>query len=386
MTDNPRKHMGRECPPSPECPAHQPHPPGDGKACDPLPETTPPTLDPPAPCPGPDPCCKCPTTPGPTANCLEALIADQTGAIIAGDRANKFQEQLKKLLEPAKQASQKYSRTIYDGLVADWVKQDVAIAELLRKLDCAVWCWRCILDCYVCPLLNELHYAEKRLYDDGQLYTEVHDLYDLEYWHTRDKAAKQRRVDRIEKVMKAWANPATTIQSAITANHTLINEVGPLIGSKPGEAINKMFLRLVPMHLAIAPPDGSKWETRIDKRFTEFCECSKGTPDVCCGPDVGELSLRQRLIGPQPYLIDPNDYFKLFCCLIEKRYAPAQAALSKAEIDLKAVQDRIAGFVKQLAEWHTSFENNAKAAIPSVIDCCDYEQDDEKAQKPPRAY
>ena len=92
-------------------------------------------------------------------------------------------------------------------------------------------------------------------------------------------------------------------------------------------------------------------------------------------PDVGERTLRQRLIGPQPYLIDPNDYFTLICCLVQKRYGPAKDALGKAEADLSAVDDRIARLKAQIDAGlnKEAFEKAAKGAIPSVIDCCAFE-------------
>ena len=382
MTEYPRKPMGRECPAAPEHPAAQPRPPGDGKGCEELPQTTPPTLDPPKRCPDPDPCCKCPQAPGSTANCLEALIAKQAADIVAADKAKAFKTDLEKLLDSAKKGSQAYTRDKYKELVAEWLRQDAAIAELLRKLVCAVPCWRCILECHVCPLLNEYHYAEKWLYNDGEICTDVYDLYDLQYWYQQDRAAKQRRFDRINRVLLAWASPADTIAKALVANKALCDGAGKVLGGEPGKAIYDVFLQLVPMHLAIAPPATPDTMTMIDWKYTAICECSQGTPDTCCGPDVGEWSLRQRIIGPQPYLIDPNDYFTLICCLVEQRYAPAKEALSKAESDLAAVGDRIARFEAQLKDgWVKTFEAAARAAIPSVINCCDYEPDDETAQK-----
>jgi len=384
MTDYSKK-PGHECPPPPDDPAGQPKPPGC--ECDPLPTTTPPVLDPPAKCPDPDPCCKCPTPPGSNPNCLEDLIAKQTAEILIAGNADKLKKELEALLDSAKKAAAKYTRDKYEQLVAEWVKQDAAIAELIRKLVCAVPCWRCIIDCYVCPLLNDLHYAEKWLYDDGQLYTSVHDLYDLQYWYTRDKAAKQRRFNRIDSVLKAWGDPASTIEKALAADKALIDATNKIIGTEGGKAIYDVFLKLVPMHLAIAPPAGPDTTTRIDEKFTRFCDCDKGTPDDCCGPDVGEWSLRQRLIGAQPYLIDPNDYFSLICCLVENRYVPAKDALSKADTDLTGVTNKIARYEKQLADGLNpdNFEKSAKGVIPSVIDCCDYEKDDDEP-KPSRKY
>ena len=155
-------------------------------------------------------------------------------------------------------------------------------------------CWHCILDCYVCPLLNELHDVEKRLYDNGKLYEDVHDIYDMQYWRKRDKEAKQRRFDRIDRVVKAWGSPADTIGKQLATNKGLIEAASKYIGTEPGKAIYDVFLKIVPMHLAIAPPRGQGPDktTYIDEKFTKFCECNKGTPDVCCGPNVGELSLR----------------------------------------------------------------------------------------------
>ncbi len=373
---NEYRKSSHDCVPT-DHPAPQPHPPGDGEACKPLPETTPPKLDPPEKCPPPDPCCECPTPPGSSPNCLEELLAKQGADISAGDHAKEFQKDLTALLAAAKDAATKYTRDTYERLVDDWVKQDAAIAELIRKLVCAVPCWRCILDCYVCPLLNDLHYAEKVLYDDGKLYTTLNDIQDLEYWLTRDKAAKQRTFNRIDSVMKAWSAPADTIQKALAANKTAIELASSSIGTEPGKSIYSVFLQIIPLHLAIAPPAGSHWTTKIDENFTKFCECDKGTPDYCCGPDVGELSLRQRLVPPQAYLVDPSQYFMLICCLVENRYAPAKDALGKVTADLAAVTARIANLKKQLEDGLKNFGQTANGAIPSVIDCCKYEKDDD---------
>lgn len=373
-----RKHPNPECQP-PEHPAHQPVPPKEDEKCETLPETKPPDLKGPEKCPPPDPCCKCPTKPDSTPDCLDDLIAKQNVDIDATDKATKFREELKALQDKAKEARQAYTRDKYKSLVEEWVRQDKAIAELIRKLKCAVPCWKCILDCYVCPLFNQLHYAQKWLYDDGTLYTNVHDLYDLEYWHKRDKAAKERTFDRIKKILAAWEKPVATIEKILAENKSMHDAASAVIGTEPGKAIFDVFLRLVPMHLAIAPAAGPDTTTRIDKKYLDFCKCDDRKPEYCCGINVGELSFRDRLIGPQPYLIDPTLYFDLICCLVKNRYVPSQAAFSKAESDLIEVQGKIAGFEKQLApDWPKNLEKDAKGAIPSVIDCCEYDKDEEE--------
>jgi hypothetical protein len=251
-------------------------------------------------------------------------------------------------------------------------------------LVCAVPCWYCIIECYVCPLIDKLRIAEEWLYGDGTLFTDVHNLNDLLHWHTQDKEAKERRFTRIQNVLAAWEKPAQTIEKNLNDNKTLIETAGKLLGTEPGKALYDVFLKLVPMHLGIAPPSGSKWTTRIGKEYTEFCKCDTGKPDDCCGPDVGEWNWRQRLIGPQPYLVDPNDYNTIICCLVEKRYGPAQDAAATAAADWASVDNLIKGYKTQIENGVKSLEKDAKSAIPSVINCCDYEPDESESKSSQR--
>jgi hypothetical protein len=368
-----------ECPPAKE-PADQPHPPSRGDKCEEIPTSEPPELKPPEKCPEPD--CECPPGPGETPSCLEVLIAKQAAEIAAAKKAEAFKKDLEDLLTKANAASQDYTRTKYESLVKHWVELDSLIAAFIRKFECALPCWRCVIECYVCPILNELHYAKQWLYGDGTLPADVHNLYDLQYWHTRDKAQKERRFNRIKDVLGAWDKPATAIEKILRDNKTLLESLDKLPSSAAGSVVVDLFLKLVPMHLAVAPPSGSAWTTKIGKEYTVFCECDTGKPDDCCGPDVGERTLRQRLIGPQPYLIDPNDYFTLICCLVEKRYGPAKDALGKAEADLAAVDDQIDRLKKKIEAGlnKEAFEKSAKGAIPSVIDCCVFKTDKDDSQ------
>ena len=370
MSDYKRQQTPYECPP-PKEPADQPHPAG-GK-CKELPTNTPPVLNPPARCPDPSPPCNCPTKPGSNSNCLEDLIEKQTEQITVAEKAKAFKADLEVLLGKARAASQEYTRDRYEKLVKQWDEQDREIAELIRKLVCAVPCWRCIIECHVCTLLNELHYAEQWLYGDGSLYSEVRNLYDLRYWHERDLDAKQRTFQRIKSVLAVWEKPAQTIEKLLADEAKLIAEAGKSLGTEAGKVVYDVFLRLVPMHLAIATPSGSSWTTKIGKEYTEFCACDMGTPDYCCGPDVGKWSLRQRLIGPQPYLVDPNDYFTIICCLVENRYWPAKDAVAAAEAASQKRDNEIKRRKDQIENALKSFEKDAKGAIPSVINCCDYE-------------
>src|SRR5436305_2270817 len=138
-----------ECPPRPKTPARQPNNPKGGK-CDPPPKSDPPVLAAPDPCPKPD--CNCPagTTTDPT--CLDDLLNEQTKQITAADKATKFKADLEGILAKAKAARQDYTRNKYEKLRKQWVEEDIAIAELIRKLVCNLKCWKCVVECYICPL------------------------------------------------------------------------------------------------------------------------------------------------------------------------------------------------------------------------------------------
>jgi hypothetical protein len=378
MTEYRRPQTGSDCSPTTENPADQPKPPGDGKGCtDPKP-TEPPKRPEPKPCPD-DPDCHCKKGSSTDPNCLEKAIDEQTKAIVSADRAKTFKADLEALLAKAKAAAQEYSRDKYEKLLKQWIDQDKDIAELIRKLVCAIPCWRCVIECYVCPLINSMHNAEQLLYGDGGYPSDVHTLWDLLYWHQRDKEAKDRRLARIKNVLAAWEKPAQTIEKALADDAKLITDAGALIGTSPSKAVYDVFLKLVPMHLAIAPP-AATYKTVIDKKFTQFCKCDSGTPDDCCGPDVGEPSLRQRLTGPQPYLIDPNAYLDLLCCLVTKRYGPAKKDASDAEAEVASLDAEIKRLKAQVENGLKNFEKDAKGAIPTTVDCCEFEK---KEDEPP---
>jgi hypothetical protein len=368
MNDYARKPPGSDCPPLPDNPADQPRAPKDDCT---KPETCkPPVLTPPDPCPPPSDC-NCPTTPGPTSTCLDRLVDERSGRIARAEKGKAYVTALQNFQAKAKAASQSYTRDAYDSLMKQWKQEDRDIADLIRRLVCAVPCWKCILECYVCPLLNDVHTSAEWLYGDGSLYSEVHNLYDLQYWLVRDVDFKTRTFNRINDVLTAWSDPAKTITANLQANAKLISSSNNSLGTAAPQVVYDVFFRLIPMHLAIAPPAGPHHTTRIAKQFTEFCCCDKGKPDDCCGPDVGERSFRQQLIGPQPYLIDPNDYFKLICCLVEKRYHPAQDALAAAQAALDTINADIARRTAQLANYAKTFDSDAKGRIPSVVICCD---------------
>jgi hypothetical protein len=374
---------GRDCMPT-ENPAQQPKPPVDDycQKCGDLPVTTPPTVPDPEKCPDPPPECKCPKPPTNTTNCLEKAIEQQAKKLAHADRAKAFKADLETRLQKATAAAQQYTQDSYEKLLKRWQEEDRAIVELIRKLTCAVPCWRCLIECYVCPILNALHDNEQRLYGNGTLPGNVNNLYDLQYWLTRDAAEKDATVARITKVMDAWASPAAMIDGVLNANSALLASCNQNLGTTPGSIVFDVFLNLIPMHLAIAPPAADPATTTgIDKSYTVFCGCDVGKPDDCCGPDTGVLSLRQRILGPQPYLIKPGDLFSIICCLVEKRYHPAKDAATDAAALLASTNDEITRRQSTLDNGLKSFNTDARAAIPTQPECCDCNYD---AQKQPK--
>lgn len=394
-------------------PADQPKKPQEADNCE---KTTPEWPDPPKWCEPPE-CkleCDCPPGVGSDSVCeeIQKMIAEQTIAIATAEKAKAYKTELEGLLAKAKTASQEYTKTKYDDLIKRWLEQDEQIAALLHKLVCSVDCWECVIECTICARINNLILAEQRLYSEGPPppngtkppTLKFYNLYDLQYWHKRDRDKKDRAFKRIKKVLEAWEKPAQTIDKVLTDNAKLIADASKVIGTEPGSAFYDVFFKLVPMHLAIAPPN-DKAVTKIDKKYVDFCCCKHDKPDDsgqaktedceqaktedcvqveikdcdksddCCGPDVGEWSMRERLISvPLPYLIDPAAYYKLICCLIKARYAKAKETLDKADAKLVEIEDMIKRNQTLLDDnfKQGAFEKEVKAAIPGKIDCKQY--------------
>ena len=350
-------------------PADQPKPPVGSDKCDPIPPTKPPDWKEPEKCKV-DPYCGCKTPPSSDPNCLERMITEKASELAAADKDKAFKTDLEALLTKANAAKQEYTQDKYEKLVKQWVEQDEQIAELIRKLVCALPCWRCVIECYVCPVINRMVESEAQLKWDSTKYPDAFNLYDLLHWRTRDKAVKELRFNRIKSVLAAWEKPAQTIEKALTDNAKRIADANKAIGSDASRVAFDVFMKLVPLHLAIAPPEGEEWVTCIDKKYTEFCSCDHDCPDDCCGPDVGEWSIRQRLVGPQPYLVDPDLYIDLICCLVDKRYGPAQKDLTDAEGEVLKIETAIKRAKDQVENGLKNFDKDARGAIPSVVLCC----------------
>jgi hypothetical protein len=314
-------------------------------------------------------CCCCPPKPTSTPSCLDALIDQQLALITAADQAKTFKAELEDITKKAKAARQEYTRDRYATLTERWKKQDGWINDLIAKLTCAVRCWRCVIECELCPLLYDIRNLELKLNGDGTLACKVYSLKDLQNWQTRDRDIKKEAFNRIKTVLAAWEKPAQTLDKILADNLKLIEETKKIIATDSVAAIYDVFMRLLPMHLAITP-EGAKSD--IPAEFQEICPCDKSDPDKQCGPDVGRQTLRQRLIGPQPYIADPNSLFEIICCLARDKYLPAKDALATAEAELAKTENDIKRITADIDQKKTSIAADFKARVANPVNCDDY--------------
>jgi hypothetical protein len=347
-------------------------PPPQGYGCEPLPKgPKPPHLEKPKRC---EPGCDCPTKPSPPQTCFDKMIAKQDNIASRAERANQIKADLQALKDKADAAKQTYTRQKYEDFKKRWKCLDKAIVTAIGTVTCDPKCWWCVVECHICPELYRIRWIEERLYGDGTLMGDVHSLPDLEYWHERNVKTKQRAFDRIEAVLQAWKDPTTSIDAALTLNEQL---VGNIRGLDQAEGLRTVLFEIVPRHLAIAPRDVDSprdIDTAIEQKYIDLCsDCDPAPdPDDCCGPDVSLPSARQRLIPPQAFIVDPDRYMDVLCCLITQRYEPAQRQLENA----KAIRDQIAADItaldQELKERLLNPLAKFKANIVLPIDCHKY--------------
>jgi hypothetical protein len=340
--------------------------------CEPLPTTHPPKLEEPEKCP--QPCC-CPTPPVPPGpNCLDDLIRHQTKEISEAQHAAEVKDALQAVLDKATVAQKDYTDNKYRELLKAWKQIDCDIAELVRRLECNIPCWYCLIECHICPLLYAVRYRKKKLYDEWKQYDTAHSLYDLQYWYAGDVRRKQHVFDRIQNVLHAWESPVATIAQVIADNRQLVDHPPNQSSPDYGKFVYDVFLTMIPKHLAIAPPAATRHITRISKHYTRFCDCDTGGDDDCCGPNLGEPTLREQLIGPLPYLVRPEQLLPIICCIAKERYLPASAALARANAHKAKVDAEVQQYEAEIVSKMKSLPDDAKAALPWPIDCEKYEK------------
>ncbi|MDM0085081.1 hypothetical protein QTI17_31295 [Variovorax sp. J31P179] len=361
----------------PKCgkdPAPQPH----GKAPDadctkpPYKNEPPPLTPPPDPC---ETCCSCPPAPEPEKGCLDDLIRAEAATAAIGEEAKKSKAELEGFLAKMKAASAKYTPEAYTDLLKRWQDNDKLICEVIRKLLCNVPCWWCVIECEICPLINTIAADERRLKGTNVLYTTTNSLYDQRYWWWREREIQADAFDSVNKVMLAWQDPFTTIDAALKANlaDATAANTGKMLGPELNKLLYDVFFRIVPLHLAIAPP-ADVAVTCVQKKFVALCGCDKpNSRDDCCGPNIGLSNIRERLVGPQPFLIKPELFPDLICCLATNAYRPAKAALAKASAEFAAVDAEITSLKAGIDARIKSLPADAKIRLGKPIECKDYQ-------------
>jgi hypothetical protein len=356
-------------------PAPQPHGKVPGQDC---PEIEPYDKKPPDLMPEPEPCetcCSCPPAPEPGKSCLDDLIRAEAATAAIGEEAKKSKADLEGFLAKMKAASAKYTPETYTALVKRWQDNDKLLCEVIRKLVCNIPCWWCVIECEICPLINAIAADERRLKGTNQLYTTTNSLYDQRYWWWREREIQIEAFDRVNKMMLAWQDPFTTIDAVLKANlaDATAANTGKMLGPELNKLLFDVLFRMVPLHLAIAPPVEVA-ATCVQTKFVELCGCDEpASPDDCCGPNVGPLTVRERLIGPQPFLIKPELFPDLICCLATNAYRPAKEALAKASAEFAAVEAEI-GSLKTAIDAHIkSLPVDARIRLGKPIECKDYQ-------------
>ena len=354
------KQQEEPCPPPGEDPC------GDDYGCDPLPTgPEPPTLKLPETCKFR---CECPGNPkAPEPPCFDELIACQSSLVDQGQRATQVVEDLKRMREDANKAKETYNRETYEVLKRTWEQQDKEVVAAIKAVTCNIPCWWCVIDCHVCQELYRIRWIEERLEGPvGKPVADINSLRALELWHQRNVAAKQLRFDYIDKALKAWSNPAKTIKEALDANQQIITSTDPT------DRLLKVFFELIPRHLAIAP---RPLNSQIEDKYIRLCTmCDEHEPDDCCGPDVALPSARQLLTEPQAYIVDPDEFFDLLCCIATQRFGPAKLQLEQAKADRDKVSAEVKSLEAELDQRKKDPLAKVRGNIPAQVDCDKYKK------------
>lgn len=348
--------------------------------CKPLVAPDPPKMPDPESCP--QPCC-CPPGPGGDGGtCLDTLITEQSQMADKAALAKDFADELRALQAKIVAARATYTRAKYEALLKDWSEQDNAIGKLADDVACSVKCWKCLLECRLCPLLYDIRALERRLNGTGVFASSVDTLRELAHWHERNRDERQAVVDRIKVVLAAWEDPAKELEDALVANKALIDSVRAMLSTDAPGAIYTLFVKLIPAHWAIRPRDQ---DSKVES-FVEICTCGEVPPDDCCGPDTAAGTSLQRLLPGLPYFVDPNGLAAILCCLVTDRYLPAKNLLAEAHAQFENAKqevERTAALIKAKTE---ALEATFRAELPTPIECKPYwkkSRPDDPCTQPP---
>ncbi|MFL9977632.1 hypothetical protein [Paraburkholderia graminis] len=340
------------------------------------------------------PRCCCPSVATGKPLCLDNLIRDEAAVINKGEQAKKFKADLEALLGKLKGATLDYTADSYKDLKTRWKTEDEAIVCLIRSVQCALPCWWCVIECEICPLVNEIHGLELELSGEyllpnetapapaaatttaaGTTATCFKSIYDQRYWWWREKIRRQALFDHVANVMKSWEAPVKTIDGILKANSEIIKTITSALNIDQKKEIGKYLfelVRLVRQHMAIAPP-ASVVPTSIEKRYVELC-CWDQSPELhsCCGVVIRRPTVLDRVIGALPYLIDPALYPDLVCCLATKVYQPAKRSAVDADSQYADLDSQVKAIEAAIPAQIGSLPADAKIRLAKTIECANY--------------
>ena len=101
---------------------------------------------------------------------------------------------------------------------------------------------------------------------------------------------------------------------------------------------------------------------------------------------VASKRARLRLVGPQPYLVEPDKYLEVIRCVATERYLPAKDLLAAAQVEVANTKDEIERLEKLIKERIESIEKDFKAELGTPIDCTRYRRkarSDDDCKSPP---
>ena len=180
-------------------------------------------------------------------------------------------------------------------------------------------CWECLLECRLCPQLIEIRALEEQPERRPAMLTDkVYSLLDLQFWHQRNVANMQARVDRIKGVLAAWEKPSDTLGDVLEKNGKLIEDMPKIIATDPAKAVYDTLHDADAAALGHSAARAAEL-TPIDEvdKFIKICECRRGqTPDDVLRAGCRRLEPAQRLVrtAAVPSWIR-RSFSGIICCL-----------------------------------------------------------------------
>jgi hypothetical protein len=312
-------------------------------------------------------------------NCITTAILDLTKNIAAAEQAKANKTDLEALLPKAKKASGDYNQDAYQKLLDRWTKldQDGLAYDLLPKITCTVKCWRDLLNDRVCKLLGTIISTEKCLWGSRDPCVQPPDtagLYDQQYYLTQKVAFLKLKADWSKKKLDAWEKPADTLKAVLDVTEALKAKVSEGLGKADAATLVwDVWMKLLPLHFLIAPRDAT---SKIKQEHMFCCAIDMRDPNHPSG-----RSLLERMLGMQPYIFVPGDYYKILCPLIAD-YTCAKTTYADAAGALEAKKNEVTSAEKSVDDKTKSFDKDAKTELlkplpPGCGTCKD------GSQKPP---